>query len=1492
VQAGSQGTLKVDGGTLTVEGELEVGDGGSGSLTISDGGMVSAQTVQIGTAGASMDTVTLDVDGTLTAGSVEVGADGHIAMAGGMLDPPDAVTIDPSGSVGGYGSIVGDLTNDGRLEAAGGTLAISGAVTGTGQIIVDANANLNLEGSVASGQIVSLDGTTNSTILTLGDPSDFAATINGFAAGPVIDLAKVGFDPDGQATLEAGNVLQITENGNTYNLHLDPTQNLAGESFQLAADSAGTGTAITATGPAAAPPPLLVVLGPTTATVIQGHATAIAGVSLSEPDSVLNEMFSVTVSDTNGQLSATGPGVTGLNTNNLSIAGTLVQVNADLSTLSDTDPSAVGDAITVTAQDGFGSIASQSFPVTVTPPPTLAVLGPATATLIESIATPISGISLSEPDSVANEMFSVSVSDTHGLLSATGAGVIGSNVDQLSIAGTLVQVNADLATLSDTDPISASDEITVTAQDGFGSVASDSIPVTVTPPLPLTVAGPATVTVMQDKTTAINGVNVSEPGSVASEMFSVTVSDTDGLLSATGTGVSNSGTDNLIISGSLPQVNADLATLSDTDSTTAGDQIIVSAEDGFGSIATQSVGVTVTPPPAPTVVAPATVALTQGNATAITGVSVSESASAANAMFSVAVSDTNGLLSATGSGVTGSGTANLAIAGTLAQINADLATLSDTDPTTAGDQIIVSAQDGFGNIATESIGVTVTPPPPPELFKPPAVSVIFAHATAINGLQVVEPGGGNANTTYTATISWGDGQVTATGPGVMGSGTGTVTITGSLIQANADLATVTFTTTTIASNANTTNGGTVTFTVTESGIAGNSTSSSASFQVTVTPPQITGFLGGTTGIAGGAPAYLWSNAANWTTGVPINDAAVNINNAATGGSGGYDDIPTLNLSTLTLTQGQLAVGGSLSVIGDALVGNGGTGGLEVVAGGELSAQSVQIGTGAGGSGTVTLDAGGTLTAGSVEIGPDGVIAVAGGVLDPPDGVTVDGELSGNGTVDGVVTIDSTGLVSVDSGTLDFVSGSVVNNNQILVKGATLDIGGDLSGNGVVSVADGSVELDSSVSSGQLFIIDPSTIDITDPGSFSGTLDLSSGDELIVTGATGGSYANGVFTLTDNNGNDIIGTIAAPGYVSGDFSFTAGAGDTLDITDTQAPCYCRGTLILTDRGERPVEELAIGDRVITVAGELKPIKWIGRRGYNGRFIRGQRSVLPIVVSAGALAPGVPTRDLWVSPEHALYIDRVLVPAKLLVNGMTIAQVEAVERLEYFHIELDSHDVILAEGAPAESYVECDNRLMFHNAAEFTALYPAALPDTGRFYALRIGEGMAAETIRERLLGRAAALGHRVTDDPGLYLIADGVAVEPLAVEDGVYRFTLQHPASAVYLASRSAVPAETDAASRDRRRLGVCLRRITLRDADLTLDLVPEHHLLREGFHEAEGEHRWTAGMARLPASVLGLFAGPIDIEIALHPTDLRYPLRSLARRHWSDANAFQLEAAG
>jgi len=381
------------------------------------------------------------------------------------------------------------------------------------------------------------------------------------------------------------------------------------------------------------------------------------------------------------------------------------------------------------------------------------------------------------------------------------------------------------------------------------------------------------------------------------------------------------------------------------------------------------------------------------------------------------------------------------------------------------------------------------------------------------------------------------------------------------------------------------------------------------------------------------------------------------------------------------------------------------------------------------------------------------------------------------------------------------------------------------------------------------------------------IDLS---KLAIGTINSATLSGSTLTVKDTGGSFNLTLASAP--AAGTFvDWKSDGGSGTDIFLSTAPCYCRGTLILTELGERAVEDLQIGDRLATQGG-LRPTKWVGRRSYDPRFIRSQRTVLPIVVTAGALAHGVPARDLWVSPEHALYLDGALVPARLLVNGMTITQADAVEHLEYFHIELDSHDVILAEGAPAETYIECDNRLMFHNAAEHAELYPDALTNTGQFCAPRIEDGAAALTaIHARLLARAAALGHQVTGDPGLHLVADGVAILPLTVEDEVYRFTLERPAEAVYLASRGVVPAETDAGSTDRRRLGVCLRRITLRDADLTLDLLPHIPQLRDGFHEAEGEHRWTAGMARLPTSIIDRFAGPIDIEIALWPSELRYP---------------------
>ena len=173
------------------------------------------------------------------------------------------------------------------------------------------------------------------------------------------------------------------------------------------------------------------------------------------------------------------------------------------------------------------------------------------------------------------------------------------------------------------------------------------------------------------------------------------------------------------------------------------------------------------------------------------------------------------------------------------------------------------------------------------------------------------------------------------------------------------------------------------------------------------------------------------------------------------------------------------------------------------------------------------------------------------------------------------------------------------------------------------------------------------------------------------------------------------------YVEGDVTSPGGADfeiqmlgtlnlQATDFVFSSNPCYCRGTLIETVRGENRIEDLQIGDQVMTKSGWTRPIKWIGRRSYPGRFVMGRKDILPVCIKAGALADKVPKRDLWLSPHHAMYLEGALIEAKDLVNGASIVQAEHVEEVEYFHIELETHDVIVAEGALSESFIDDDSR----------------------------------------------------------------------------------------------------------------------------------------------------------------------------------------------------------
>ncbi len=155
------------------------------------------------------------------------------------------------------------------------------------------------------------------------------------------------------------------------------------------------------------------------------------------------------------------------------------------------------------------------------------------------------------------------------------------------------------------------------------------------------------------------------------------------------------------------------------------------------------------------------------------------------------------------------------------------------------------------------------------------------------------------------------------------------------------------------------------------------------------------------------------------------------------------------------------------------------------------------------------------------------------------------------------------------------------------------------------------------------------------------------------------------------------------------------------------CYLEGTHIKTANGECKVENLAIGDRVVTVEGHLRPVKWVGRMSYKKTSRAWQSSVLPVHISAGALGNGLPVSSLFVSQKHKLFIDNRLVSAEDLLNGDTvkIAKCSDMLKLNYFHVALETHDAILAEGQPAETLrADAANREKFENFVEYLRLYP--------------------------------------------------------------------------------------------------------------------------------------------------------------------------------------------
>jgi Hint domain len=306
------------------------------------------------------------------------------------------------------------------------------------------------------------------------------------------------------------------------------------------------------------------------------------------------------------------------------------------------------------------------------------------------------------------------------------------------------------------------------------------------------------------------------------------------------------------------------------------------------------------------------------------------------------------------------------------------------------------------------------------------------------------------------------------------------------------------------------------------------------------------------------------------------------------------------------------------------------------------------------------------------------------------------------------------------------------------------------------------------------------------------------------------------------------------------------------------CFAAGSRIATDRGEVAVEALQVGDRVVALRGGcFAPVSWLGHRAVDGAaHLPGHppgHDVWPVQIAAGAFAPGQPSRDLRLSPDHAVFVDGGLIPIRYLLNGATITQ-ECVDTVIYWHVELAAHDVLLAEGLPVESYLDTGNRAMFANASPQprTPLQshkppePRGSPERARAMwqdhacaPLRVDPAEHV-AVRRLLLARAAALGHGTTDDPGLRVLANG---EPVAAQRSFWSWQARLPCGTteVRLESRISVPAELLPDSGDCRRLGIAVTGLSLGEVSVPPD-DPRRHA---GWHKPEAGLHWTDGGALL-----------------------------------------------
>jgi Hint domain len=430
---------------------------------------------------------------------------------------------------------------------------------------------------------------------------------------------------------------------------------------------------------------------------------------------------------------------------------------------------------------------------------------------------------------------------------------------------------------------------------------------------------------------------------------------------------------------------------------------------------------------------------------------------------------------------------------------------------------------------------------------------------------------------------------------------------------------------------------------------------------------------------------------------------------------GGGEIQVINTLLSTYANATLVDGTTSTIalegIGASFLGSiSGAGDLDLIDGGAGSFSNLQT------TGAVHLSDGSTLALtnnGSIDdvvvgAGKAGAVSVAAGYtlsIQGTAGVTVGlgGTLDVSGVIGTAGSITNSGALNLDQAAVS--AGAVVNNGQITLDPSTLSVS-SLDGSGTVTIDTGStLSVSGAVSAGETIVFAGSG-GVLELGATSdivhGTIqNFGTSDTLVLTGlgydssGTVTLSASDVLTIAEDGVTLNLQLASGTGYAGLYFHLVQdGSGSSVVVNDNPA-CFWAGTLIETDRGRVPVEALKPGDLVVTLGGLRLPIRWVGRSTVTTRW-SDPRRVAPICIRAGSLGPNLPNQDLRISPCHALFLGDVLVQGNALVNRHSITrETRLPARFTYYHIELGTHELLIANGIPAESFVDNVSRMTFDN-----------------------------------------------------------------------------------------------------------------------------------------------------------------------------------------------------